>query len=163
MFLFANPPQSCLLTGSVPVCWQSMLALSRLYLTVGDLDACQQQCVQLLKMDTENDAATVVSWTAPCNQLQTDLASSKTRDTSWWQHCVLRCCPAVAKHGNIVARRVDTRNVSQGGFHKQCFCPGHKICVRQKRCVRGKTSQHLGNTTTSAMLPPQCVLVLPAL
>lgn len=41
-----------------------MLALARLYLTVDDLDACQQQCVQLLKMDAENDAATVVSKSA---------------------------------------------------------------------------------------------------
>ena len=38
-----------------------MLALARLYLTVDDLDSCQQQCVQLLKMDSENDSATVVS------------------------------------------------------------------------------------------------------
>lgn len=38
-----------------------MLALARLYLTMDDLDSCQQQCVQLLKMDSENDAATVVS------------------------------------------------------------------------------------------------------
>ncbi|XP_020631172.1 tetratricopeptide repeat protein 21B-like [Orbicella faveolata] len=37
-----------------------MLALARLYLTVDDLDSCQQQCVQLLKMDSENDAATVM-------------------------------------------------------------------------------------------------------
>ena len=29
--------------------------------------------------------------------------------------------------------------------------------------VRGITSQHLGNMIKSAMLPPQCVLVLPAL
>ncbi|XP_020612885.1 tetratricopeptide repeat protein 21B-like [Orbicella faveolata] len=40
--------------------WNSMLALARLYLTVDDLDSCQQQCVQLLKMDSENDAATVM-------------------------------------------------------------------------------------------------------
>lgn len=38
-----------------------MLQLARMYLTVDDLDACQQQCVQLLKMDSENDDATVVS------------------------------------------------------------------------------------------------------
>ncbi|KAK2562076.1 Tetratricopeptide repeat protein 21B [Acropora cervicornis] len=37
-----------------------MLQLARLYLTVDDLDACQQQCVQLLKMDAENDDATVM-------------------------------------------------------------------------------------------------------
>lgn len=39
-----------------------MLQLARMYLTVDDLDACQQQCVQLLKMDSENDDATVVGW-----------------------------------------------------------------------------------------------------
>ena len=36
------------------------------------------------------------------------------------------------------------------------------LCVRHKCCARGKTSQHLGNMITSAMLPPQCVPVLPA-
>ena len=43
--------------------FKGMLQLARLYLTVDDLDACQQQCVQLLKMDAENDDATVVSKT----------------------------------------------------------------------------------------------------
>ncbi|CAH3021819.1 unnamed protein product [Porites evermanni] len=38
----------------------AMLQLARMYLTVDDLDACQQQCVQLLKMDSENDDATVM-------------------------------------------------------------------------------------------------------
>lgn len=38
----------------------AMLELARLYLTVDDLDSCQQQCVQLLKMDAENDDATVM-------------------------------------------------------------------------------------------------------
>ncbi|KXJ11499.1 tetratricopeptide repeat protein 21B [Exaiptasia diaphana] len=38
----------------------SMLALAKLYLTVDDLDACQQQCVSLLKMDPGNDSATVM-------------------------------------------------------------------------------------------------------
>ena len=37
-----------------------------------------------------------------------------------------------------------------------------KFFVRHKCCARGKTSQHLGNMITSAMLPPQRVLVLPA-
>lgn len=40
--------------------FKSMLALAKLYLTVDDLDACQQQCVALLKMDPGNDSATVV-------------------------------------------------------------------------------------------------------
>ena len=35
-------------------------------------------------------------------------------------------------------------------------------CVRHKCCARGKTSQHLGNMITPALLPPHCVLVLPA-
>lgn len=37
-----------------------MLALAKLYLTVDDLEACQQQCVTLLRMDPGNDSATVV-------------------------------------------------------------------------------------------------------
>ena len=36
------------------------------------------------------------------------------------------------------------------------------FCVRNKCFARGKTSQHLGNVITPAILPPQCVLVLPA-
>ena len=44
---------------------------------------------------------------------------------------------------------------------RNILCPGHKICVGHKCCARGKTSQHLGNMIASAMLPPQCVLVLP--
>ena len=73
--------------------------------------------------------------------------------------CVLRCCPSVAKCGNIVARRADTWNVSET-FQKHFFCPGHTICVCHKRRARGKTSHHLEHMITSAMLPPQCVLVL---
>ena len=75
-----------------------------------------------------------------------------------WSHeevgMLLRCCPSGAKRCNIVARRADTRNVSED-FQKHFLCPGHKICVRTKCCARGKTSQHLGNMITSAMLPPQ--------
>ena len=37
-----------------------MLELARLYLTKEDLDACQHQCMTLLKNDKENDAATVM-------------------------------------------------------------------------------------------------------
>lgn len=61
-----------------------MLALARLYLTVDDLDSCQQQCVQLLKMDSENDAATVVSvfidvpGSVPVNGME---ASTRTTST----------------------------------------------------------------------------------
>ena len=38
-----------------------MLELAKLYLTTEELDACQHQCMSLLKSDNENDAATVVS------------------------------------------------------------------------------------------------------
>ena len=61
---------------------------------------------------------------------------------------------------NIVAAFCHGRATSQDTGHKKCFwrfsetffCPGHKICP---------PSQHLGNMITSAMLPPQGVLVLP--
>ena len=46
----------------------------------------------------------------------------QNEDTFWRQHCVQRCCPSVAKRSNIVARRVDTRNVSEG-FQKHFLCP----------------------------------------
>ena len=80
----------------------------------------------------------------------------QNEDTLWRQHCVLRCCPSVAKRGNIVVRRADTRNVSED-FQKHFLCPRHKICVRHASCTRGKTRTHLGNMITSAVLPPQCV------
>ena len=73
----------------------------------------------------------------------------QNEDTLWRQHCVLRCCPPVAKRGNIVARRADTTNVSED-FQSYFLCPGHKISVRHKCCARGKTSQHLGNMMVSA-------------
>jgi hypothetical protein len=39
-----------------------MLALARLHLLVNDLDACQQQCSQLLEMDKDNDSAFMVNY-----------------------------------------------------------------------------------------------------
>lgn len=39
---------------------QLMLELAKLYLHTEDLDACQHQCMTLVKNDKENDAATVV-------------------------------------------------------------------------------------------------------
>ena len=88
------------------------------------------------------------------------------RHTLCWQHCVLRCYPSMAKCGNIVACRADTRNVSED-FLQRFLCPGHKICVGHNFCARAKRSQHLGNMITPAMLgsmlPPQCVLVCRAL
>ena len=62
----------------------------------------------------------------------------QNEDTLWRQHCVLRCCPSVAKRGNIVARRADARNVSED-FQKHFLCPGHTICVGHKCCARGRT------------------------
>ena len=52
---------TCFFINFAAYVFQAMLELARLYLTVDDLDSCQQQCVQLLKMDAENDDATVVS------------------------------------------------------------------------------------------------------
>ena len=43
-----------------------------------------------------------------------------------------------------------TQNVSEQN-QKHFLCPGHKICVRNKRCARGKTGKHL--------CWQQCVLV----
>ena len=83
------------------------------------------------------------------------LRPQQNEDTLWWQHCVLQCCPLVAKRGNIVVRPMDTRNVIED-FRKQ-YC----ICVHHNCCMHGKTSQRLRNRIMSAMLPPPCVLVLP--
>ncbi len=37
-----------------------LLDLARQYMTVNDLDQCRHTCVQLLKLDKDNDAATVM-------------------------------------------------------------------------------------------------------
>lgn len=37
-----------------------MVALAKLHLLVGDLDACQLQCTRLLEIDKDNDAAFLV-------------------------------------------------------------------------------------------------------
>ena len=57
------------------------------------------------------------------------------------------------KRGHIVAHDVSwaaqtgkhllwTQNVSEQN-QKHFLCPGHKICVRNKCCVRGQTGKHL--------------------
>ena len=57
------------------------------------------------------------------------------------------------KRGHIVAHDVSwaaqtgkhwlrTQNVSEH-FQKHFLCPGHKMCVRNKCCVRGQTGKHL--------------------
>ena len=71
----------------------------------------------------------------------------QNKDTMWRQHCVLRCCPSVAKRGNIVARRADTTNVSED-FQKHCLCPGHKICVWQNVSTFGK-HDHVSNVAAT--------------
>ena len=68
--------------------------------------------------------------------------------------------PVPGKTRQHVARRADTRNVSEV-YQQHILCPGHKMCFRYRCYASGKTSQRLGNMITSAMLPPQCVLVLP--
>lgn len=39
---------------------RAMLELAKVYLSSGDLDSCQSQCISLLKKDKENDAATIM-------------------------------------------------------------------------------------------------------
>ena len=91
------------------------------------------------------------------------MAPAKTGET----HCGGNTVPYAmlpvrfAKRSNV-AQRADTRNVPGDLVRNIFWSPGHKICVRHTCCARGKTSTHLGSTTTSAMLPPQCVLDLPA-
>ena len=41
-----------------------MLELARLYLTLDDMESCQQQCSVLLKSDQVNESATLVSSSA---------------------------------------------------------------------------------------------------
>ena len=91
-----------------------------------------------------------------------ELRPRQNEDTLWRQRCVLRCCLPWQNTATLsVARRSDTIDVS-GDFQEHfLLCPGHKICVRHKCCAHGKTNQHLRNMITSAILPPQCVLVLP--
>ena len=44
----------------------------------------------------------------------------QNNDTSWQQHCVLWCCPSMAKHGNIAVCCADTINVSED--FRNIFC-----------------------------------------
>ena len=39
-----------------------MLSLAKLYVAIGDLDACQQHLMNVLKSDKENDQATLVRY-----------------------------------------------------------------------------------------------------
>ena len=91
-----------------------------------------------------------------------------------WRLCVYK---APAKRGHIVAATLCSVMLPIHGKvwqhcctprgHRKCFwrfsehfmCPGHKICVA---CMAKRSSQDLRNMITSAVLPPQCVLVLPA-
>ena len=61
----------------------------------------------------------------------------QNEDTLGRQHCVLQCCPSVAKRGNIVARRADTRNVSED-FQKHFLCPPLMLCAWQNESTFGK-------------------------
>lgn len=50
-----------LMSVSVFLVKQVMLELAQLYLTLDDVEACQQQCTIILKNDPVNEAATLVS------------------------------------------------------------------------------------------------------
>lgn len=54
-----SPVNSC---ASKCVFDQVMLELAQLYLTLDDVEACQQQCSAILKNDPVNESATLVSF-----------------------------------------------------------------------------------------------------
>ena len=58
------------------------------------------------------------------------VGAGQTRNTLWRQHCVLRCCPAMAKRANIVSC-----DVARSWQNVAAFCPAMLP-------VRGKTWQH---------------------
>ena len=77
--------------------------------------------------------------------------------------CPARFCLSVAKRGNIVARRADTRNVCED-FQKHFFASRTQNSCRPQMLRAWQNESTFGkHAVTSAMLPPQCVLVLPAL
>ena len=67
--------------------------------------------------------------------------------------CVIPCCPSVVKRSNTVARRTDTRNVSEY-FRKYLSVSRAQYVCPQQMLRAWQTSQHLGNILTSALLPP---------
>ena len=77
----------------------------------------------------------------------------------WRQHCVLRCCPSVAKRGNIVAQRTDTRNVTED-FQKY-FCVQDTTFVSATNVARvAKQGNICGkHDHVSNVAATQCVLV----
>ena len=83
------------------------------------------------------------------------LGPGKTR--TYWGGNIVSCDVArLWQNAATLVRAVRTQETFLKIFRKRIFC------VRHKCCVRGRTSQHLRNIITSAMLPPKCVLVLPA-
>ena len=60
-------------------------------------------------------------------------------DVSWARDTKRILCFHVAQTGKRLLQR---QNVSEQN-PKHFFCPGHKICVRNKCCARGQTGKHL--------------------
>ena len=50
--------------------------------------------------------------------------------------------PIIVAHDVTGKHLFRTQNISEQ-HQKHFLCPGHKICVRNKRCVRGQTGKHL--------------------
>ena len=69
-----------------------------------------------------------------------------------YSHCGLRCCPSVAKRGHtVVARRADTRNVSED-FQKHFLCPPQMLHAWQNESTFGKYG-HVNNYIAATMCP----------
>ena len=63
--------------------------------------------------------------------------------------------------GNVVARRVDTRNVSEDFQKRFCIQDTKFAFVTNVARVAKRTRQYLENMPASEMSPPQCVLISP--
>ena len=75
------------------------------------------------------------------------LRPRQNEDTLWRAHCVLRCCPPVAKRGNIVARRADTRDISDD-FQKHSLCRTQMLREWQNESTFG-AHDHLSNVAAT--------------
>ena len=68
--------------------------------------------------------------------------------TLWRQHkCVLRFWVSMEKHGNTIAHRADTRNVSED-FQEHFLCLPQMLCTWQNESTFGK-HDHISNVATA--------------
>ena len=75
------------------------------------------------------------------------LKPEQNEDTLCRQHSVLRCCPSVAKRGNIAARRAATRNVSED-FQEHFLRPPQMLHAWQNESTCWK-HDHVSNVAAT--------------